>query len=232
MRIIRGVGVNEDRIAANVARRKAVAEKRDEAQAFLANIAKEKKMKSKRDEAQSFLSNIGQKQKAYEKKVDEYKVRVKRDKAQEFLANFPEKQRLKKLDEEQAKKPQPSSDYIKQYKYVLNIKLVLDDIYNDMDTDGGYYSASKAYDKAVEKMGSIVPDKYTREIQESFDSDRGETIDSYAVNLRDYDIDDISDGSYSDYSYFVPGNDTSKLLRKEAKLIIKIYKAEKKRLNI
>jgi hypothetical protein len=40
MRIILGFGVVEDRIKANIARRKAVEEKRNEAQSFLADIAK------------------------------------------------------------------------------------------------------------------------------------------------------------------------------------------------
>ena len=44
MRIVRGMGVIEDRIKANIARRKAVAEKRDEAQSFLANVGKKAKV--------------------------------------------------------------------------------------------------------------------------------------------------------------------------------------------
>jgi hypothetical protein len=146
MRII-GFGINEDRIRANVARRKAIEDKRDEAQDFLADIprkieAKRQQVVRNKRNAQSDLASIGRKA-----------VRnIEREQEEQ------EKKRKEKEQEEEVEKMERAVEETeKLYEEFYTLYLV-------SKSDG--YPIYKKIASALNKIGRHIPNSILREIKD------------------------------------------------------------------
>jgi hypothetical protein len=165
MRIILGFGVNEDRIAANIARRKAVAEKRDEAQAFLANIPQKIKEKirnaeevaGKRDYAQMMLKFTGK----------DAQEKVKRDKY-----------------EQESK--------LGQYGFYLQMYYAIEYLIANGMKDRSFKKAFKNYKTALNELGESLPEKSVEKMREMiFEDDDGVGFSNYrSFELNEFGIAD------------------------------------------
>jgi len=127
MRII-GFGINEDRIRANVARRKAVEDKRDEAQDFLAKLAKKNSSRFVRYSSQP-------------------QPQVNRMAAFEDLASIGRKARQV-----------ISPDEMKIYKKHLLTLQALDRVKSTIKKSRGFKKAYDIFRSSVEALGSKIPE--------------------------------------------------------------------------
>jgi hypothetical protein len=165
MRIVRGRGVIEDRIKANIARRKAVAEKRDE--------------------AQSFLENIGKKAQQIPKPLSAAEVANRRDYAQFKLETIGEKAREKVSHDKYL-----YGIKLAQYGFYLKIYYAIEYLIENGMKDRSFKKAFKNYKTALNEFGDSFPEKDVKKVQEQiFEDDDGVRFSKYhSFDLKELGI--------------------------------------------
>jgi len=194
MRII-GFGINEDRIRANIARRKAIEDKRDEAQAFLSNIAN-RTMEDERYENEREMKKM----RKYEKEMKKEKDRVI---SKKYINGF-----------------------MITHAVIFDIETLID---YGMKKVRGFDPAFEVLVKAYENMSSIVPDEIMEKAR-----DREGYIDTERLEKVDIELnpDDENFDPDMDFTGYVMSKRTPKYLVDFSKKVMKMFKEEKKRLNL
>ena len=153
MRII-GFGINEDRIRANVARRKAIEDKRDEAQAF--------------------LKSIGKKAKQIPKPLSAAEVANRRDYAQKMLSFTGEKAREKVSHDKYL-----YGIKLEQYGFYLQIYYAIQYLIMNGMKDRSFKKAFKNYKTALNEFENSLPEKDVEKIREQIVEDDGVRFSKY-----------------------------------------------------
>jgi len=197
MRIYLGRGVNEDRIKANVARRKELQDKRDKAQDFLADIprkieAKRQQVVRNKRNAQNDLASIGRKA-----------VRnIEREQEEQ------EKKRKEKEEEEEVEKMERAVKETEElYETFYTLYLI-------SKSDG--YPIYKKIASFLNKIGRHIPNSILREIKDRVenlsDDEKNANIQAYL----EFEDDDTGEVALKKFQEFVS---------KEMEDMLKSYKS-------